>query len=137
MCSDHGRSIVLRDWSWQIKGLSDRFFRRNHIISRAYKKRNKILKQRLGYSSYKEYLNSDLWYKLRTNVLKLNNYKCDICDAIANQVHHIDYKIATLRGEKLEKLIPLCQKCHKLIEFDNNKKLHIKLVKNKLFNLLD
>lgn len=60
---------------------------------------------------YKEYLETDHWKEIRERMLKLYDYKCQICGSTYNlNVHHNTYEN---RGcEKDEDLVVLCNKCH-------------------------
>lgn len=78
---------------------------------------------KIGFESYKDYLNSELWREIRKNVLSSSRYKCGICNCGANQVHHIDYSQDTLLGKDLSHLISVCPKCHKGVEFIDGVKL--------------
>lgn len=73
----------------------------------------------LGFSSYAEYLNSDLWKKIRGKVL-VNGVKCKGCDGVPTQIHHMGYGKKTLLGEKLTALIPCCRRCHYIVEFTSD-----------------
>ena len=64
--------------------------------------------------SYKNYLHSDKWYKIRDKVFNRDNNKCTICGATENLVaHHKNYD--NLGNEKLEDLITVCEECHEVI----------------------
>lgn len=75
---------------------------------------------RLGFATYADYLQSDLWQDIRKRVLALrSDRRCDNCEKErAVQVHHRTYDEKTLRGLRLDRLVPLCRKCHEQIEFD-------------------
>ena len=88
---------------------------RKHAGTR-YDRRNAILAE-MGFVSYKEYLASDLWKKIRRTVLCDGN-ACLVCGKRANQVHHTKYTLANLSGESLEGMVPICRECHQNIEFN-------------------
>ncbi len=67
----------------------------------------------IGFSSYLEYLASDLWRQVRMLVLV---GECLGCNRIATQVHHEEYTRANLAGESITHLVGLCGKCHRYIE---------------------
>lgn len=81
-----------------------------------YGGRNLILKI-MGFESYKDYLNSDLWQEIRLKVLEGHSFICSRCGLKANQVHHTSYRIEVLKGEKLKSLVPLCGRCHRNAEY--------------------
>ena len=78
--------------------------------------------EKIGFKNYKEYLKSDIWKKLREEILKRDNYKCVICGEKAINVHHKNYHYKVLIGIKKEYLVPLCRNCHKKIEFEGKQK---------------
>jgi hypothetical protein len=87
-----------------------------------YEYRDKVL-LRMGFASYREYLNSDLWQSIRDRVLS-ENKKCRCCKVNDSQcVHHHDYKQHTLKGKTLRGLVALCNECHVEIEYRGKRKL--------------
>lgn len=77
---------------------------------------------RLGYASYDQYLNSDLWKSIKDRKLS-ERPMCDLCLCKASMVHHQCYSQNVLKGNNLQKLHSLCKKCHYIVEFENGKKL--------------
>lgn len=72
----------------------------------------------MGFGSYEEYLQGDLWKGIRQNVLERDNGVCRVCESFqATQVHHTNYGRDVLRGENTHKLIAICRHCHEFIEF--------------------
>jgi hypothetical protein len=71
----------------------------------------------IGFSSYREYLSSCLWRTLRETVLSESGGLCEFCRCPATQVHHSRYDIATLTGDSLDGLHPVCGACHRNGEF--------------------
>ncbi len=100
-----------------------------------YRERNRNL-HAMGYSSYAEYLQSDLWKGIRSRVL-LPDTKCYICDRLATQLHHTAYRKCDLEGRDLRRLIPLCHPCHERIEFrdGDGEKLNIRQARIKMNQL--
>src|SRR4051794_29244035 len=86
----------------------------------AYSTRDTTLRL-MGYESYTAYLLSPLWRSIRRVVFKLKGVQCSLCSRPARQVHHINYSEATLRGEDLSGLAPICRRCHLKIEFKRRK----------------
>lgn len=80
-----------------------------------YGSRNATLRN-LGFANYAAYLRSELWSSIRSRVL-VAEPQCRLCHAPAANVHHIGYGRATLLGEKLTALVPLCGYCHRRVEF--------------------
>lgn len=67
----------------------------------------------LGYKSYNDYINSDLWKhrKEAYKIMRSNDFKCDICGIKNNlEVHHKHYENVT--NETAKDLMLLCHKCH-------------------------
>src|SRR5688572_32003249 len=64
----------------------------------------------LGFSSYAEYLQSDLWATIRARVLDRDNHTCVFCSKPARQVHHRRYGVHILAGRDLMPLKSLCGK---------------------------
>jgi hypothetical protein len=88
-----------------------------------YERRNKHLRV-LGFTSYKEYLKSDIWFEIRNSVLQRDNSRCIICGKAASNVHHNSYELEVLAGAKLEFLVSLCRYHHEQIEFDDDNQKH-------------
>ena len=62
-------------------------------------------------AGYYEYIKSDQWYELREQILKRDNYICQICGGKAEEVHHLTYK--NFKNEYQFELVSLCKRCHK------------------------
>jgi hypothetical protein len=63
---------------------------------------------------YEYYLESNEWKKLRQKAYERANHKCELCGALAEHIHHIEYpKYSYL--DKLSNLIAVCDKCHKIL----------------------
>ena len=87
----------------------------------SYKFRDQILKE-LGYTSYAQYLRSDLWKRIRSFVLSLFRGRCCCCGKRASQVHHQRYTKENLSGESYYGMVAICGFCHTKGEFKDNKK---------------
>jgi 5-methylcytosine-specific restriction endonuclease McrA len=74
----------------------------------------------IGFASYKEYLNSALWARIRLEVLNQST-TCHACTNIPTQVHHTLYTADALLGKDLSKLYPVCSRCHFAAEFADPK----------------
>jgi hypothetical protein len=69
----------------------------------------------LGFASYKAYLRSSLWQQIRATVVLRAGGVCEGCCKVPlTVVHHVDYDIETLRGERPDRLIASCHRCHDL-----------------------
>ena len=88
---------------------------------RPFLTRQRVLRK-LGFASYQEYLASDLWKGIRERVLADANHTCRLCGRRATQVHHTRYNPATMRGMRLNELVPVCGRCHKDAEFEHDEK---------------
>ena len=87
-----------------------------------FKKRNRRL-ARMGFKSYHQYLQSDLWRSIRVRVMAKYKGLCMICKEPATEVHHQSYGNRILRGRSLAGLRALCSECHHEHEFEEDKKL--------------
>ena len=74
---------------------------------------------KLGFSSYRAYLRSDLWADIRRRVFATKGRICVGCGGKANSVHHRSYDVGTMSGARLRSLDPICGACHAEIEFTN------------------
>jgi len=83
-----------------------------------YEKRDRAIRS-IGFSSYRDYLNSDLWHEIRKTVLGRSR-KCTKCKGKATQVHHARYLKEDLLGKTLSYLNPVCASCHHNAEYDRN-----------------
>ena len=80
-----------------------------------YWERNSIVRL-LGFRTYTEYLESDIWEDIRVDVLT-SATECVACDRRPTQVHHEEYTRENLSGASLEFLHGICRRCHYEIEF--------------------
>lgn len=80
----------------------------------------------LGYADYAAYLDSDLWHSIRSKFLPSGDGKCPVCrDGKATQVHHTNYSLPVMKGERNDKLMPICRRCHAAAEFKGGKKVSL------------
>lgn len=77
--------------------------------------------KRMGFPEYRDYLKSGLWKQIRARILA-RRPNCIRCQDPASQVHHADYRLEVMRGYADECLHPVCRDCHKLAEFDGDRK---------------
>lgn len=70
--------------------------------------------KRLGYSTYHDYLQSELWAGIRVKVLERDR-RCVSCRRRSTQVHHKSYAYDAMAGVDLTKLVGICHKCHRAI----------------------
>jgi 5-methylcytosine-specific restriction endonuclease McrA len=86
-----------------------------------YKTRARNLK-RMGFTSYREYLESELWAGIRQRVFTRDNHECLMCGREATQVHHKRYNMDTMKGVTIDHLVSSCGGCHYRVEFKNGKR---------------
>jgi len=67
----------------------------------------------IGFNCYADYLGSLLWATVRRQAFERWGSKCRACGGQATQVHHADYSRGTLKGDTIEHLWPVCNKCHR------------------------
>lgn len=72
--------------------------------------------KKIGCKGYQHYLSTGLWKGIRDKVHKLYNDQCVCCRDNADVTHHIDYDLDTLKGRNLDRIVPLCTRCHVEIE---------------------
>jgi hypothetical protein len=84
-----------------------------------YKVRAEVVIE-LGFSSYQDYLASELWSGIRNAVMDRDCKTCGICRRPATHVHHLRYTKTVLLGLNLDQLVCLCARCHKRLEFKPN-----------------
>jgi len=72
--------------------------------------------KKLGFNSYKDYLKSDRWKKLKRKYLR----ECVVCGKRA-ELHHRTYKRIGKEGKR--DLISLCRQHHYFTHFEINKEL--------------
>lgn len=90
----------------------------------------------LGFASYEAYLESNLWYQIRSTVLLSARRVCACCGGRATQVHHRAYSLAVLRGDVTCSLAPLCDQCHDAVEFGDGAKRSFSDTQNTLDQML-
>lgn len=98
---------------------------RKEMTGDTYEERNSTL-YHLGFSSYAEYLESDLWKKIRDRVYKMKGRGCLLCERPATELHHNRYHKNDLLGKTLSFIHPICRDCHLSIEYDRDKKVSAK-----------
>lgn len=111
----------------QGKGKYCRFCRKElkETAKKIYEKRDLNLLA-MGYRSYGEYLKSDLWKTTRAQVLGFFGDKCHFCGRDAEEVHHSNYNLETLKGQGLYALFslyPVCKECHTAGEYHGKDKV--------------
>ena len=81
----------------------------DRAIARHDRKMERI---RLCKLSYKEYLKSDHWKKIRERALRASRYKCQLCNK-ANTILDVHHRTYERRGREFRKdVIVLCRSCH-------------------------
>lgn len=75
--------------------------------------------RRNGFTSYRQYLASDLWADIRRRVLERDGGLC-VCRRPASQIHHTSYAPSVMSGEDIGPLVSVCRMCHKDSEFDRD-----------------
>ena len=85
----------------------------------SYYSRNQWL-YRMGYNSYKQYLKTSKWQKIRLRVAEMFNNQCAVCQSTGHVVHHDRYHKDDLLGKTTDYLYLVCNDCHLKIEFNEN-----------------
>jgi len=101
-----------------------------------YHQRDQVL-AKIGFTSYREYLSSPLWASIRTRLFRVCS-TCP-CGAKATQIHHRTYKERYMLGRgKIHKfLVPVCETCHKKIEFAGDAKRSLGGANNALDEIIE
>ena len=81
-----------------------------------YQERNKTLRQ-MGFPTYRAYLESDEWRRIREKVLRTQKHRCHVCRGTAVLVHHTNYDRKVLEGKRVRPLVALCADCYRRGEF--------------------
>jgi hypothetical protein len=80
----------------------------------------------LGFATYRDYLSSPLWKRIRERVLKRAKGKCQVCRVDdATQVHHREYDVGVMSGKTLAGLVACCATCHVVSEFSDGDKVDL------------
>jgi|SRR6185369_13782976 len=87
------------------------------MAGNTYKERNLLLNE-LGFASYEEYLQSDLWKSISERVWIAFGTRCKFCGQEATCLHHISYGREVLTGKRIDLIVPLCNSHHYKVEFD-------------------
>lgn len=82
----------------------------------------KVALDSLGFNTYHEYLNSNLWCMIRQSAIDYHGKTCLICNEHYRIIHHLSYTREVLLGMDLNQLVPLCNDCHKRVEFHGKRK---------------
>lgn len=100
-----------------------------------YQNRDQLL-WGMGFGDYREYLQSELWSRIRGRAFKEHGSRCLLCGKRAALMHHRDYEYSTLVGDDLSSLVPLCNLCHQDVEFTKaGRKRSFKQVDSRLLSL--
>lgn len=91
----------------------------------SYQSRNAVLRT-LGFRNYGEYLQSELWRKVRDKVFAIKGKACYLCGGRAWQVHHNRYHKNDLTGKRVRFINPICGDCHHEIEFSDGEKVDLR-----------
>lgn len=83
----------------------------------------------LGFQDYRDYLNSDLWRKIKANLLE-KRPNCELCGNVAITGHHKKYMQESLTNANDKFLVSICQGCHYHIEFDGDGKKNSQQIAN-------
>jgi len=78
-------------------------------------------------SAYLKSLDNEYWQEVRRHVLKRDHYHCVCCARVADDVHHISYRVQgkSIVGKELNYLnwvVAVCRVCHDAI---HNNATHI------------
>lgn len=65
--------------------------------------------------NYRDFLQTPYWKAISSQVMKRNNYRCQLCgkQGLLN-VHHASYDIHGYERQNYDKLVCLCEDCHQI-----------------------
>lgn len=70
---------------------------------------------------YKDFLQTPYWKAVSGEVMKRNDYKCQLCGKNGKlNIHHPDYSIHGYEVQNVKKLLCLCEDCHNKFHNNNN-----------------
>lgn len=79
----------------------------------------------MGFESYEEYLESDLWNWIRSRILISVADKCECCLTTTGlSLHHRNYSLPVLCGNFSNvhhKIVRVCSECHRAIHTDGKR----------------
>ena len=70
--------------------------------------------------NYRKYIDSEHWNAIRTQALKRDGFRCQICGTgIEPRVHHVSYEHLGTEQE-LDDVVTLCDECHSKVHAKDN-----------------
>jgi hypothetical protein len=88
-----------------------------HNAGISYEHRRENLYQ-LGFHTYRQYLRSKLYARVRRRAFAAHGPNCRICLRRATEIHHERYRTGDLNGKYVAALHPICRACHEWIQLD-------------------
>lgn len=87
----------------------------------------------MKFKSYQVYLNSLLWFILRTKVIERCGRVCEVCkNRRMTEVHHLDYSLPTMKGQRMDLLVGCCHECHEGAERVDGRKTSLREANRRL-----
>jgi len=99
---------AVHDYS-QIEGYERKICRERGSLESEIKRASSWLRKR----NYQLYLKSEEWKRRRELILFRDDFKCVLCNELAEHVHHLTYD--RIYNEPDYDLISLCSDCHKAL----------------------
>lgn len=96
----------------------------------------RVVLKRIGFTTYAEYLKSDLWKSVRQRVLERDDHQCRYCGSEASQAHHRNYRSKTMTGELIVDILSICGDCHKFISVEGGRVCSMEKMKRKALELV-
>jgi 5-methylcytosine-specific restriction endonuclease McrA len=91
-------------------------FRKKWIRERKKHPKQKGIKQLAQETeklSYKQFLQSEYWKRIKKEILKRDGYRCYFCKSNEFlQIHHTTYKYLRKEYKYRKTLMTVCEKCH-------------------------
>jgi len=123
------------------KGRTRRRWNRHRSKSQCpFRIRDQILCS-MGYSSYKSYLGSRLYRRIKQSVSRIHGDSCVCCGKAKDVFHHTEYTLENLSkpGSQNEEhtIFPLCNDCHYKVHREGKKFVSLEISRVKFFKMRD
>lgn len=84
--------------------------------------------------SYREYLRSDAWGRVRLAALTRDDFRCRICNKNirdgGGEVHH-RMNDKHLRGHEIDEVVTLCSFCHEVVHVFIKRHMRLRTIQDK------
>lgn len=74
----------------------------------------------IGFKTYEDYLESELWQRIRDYLTRKYTYRCTFCRDPTTELFHSGYNVDHLLSRDINSTIPVCKQCRRRIEWPDN-----------------